>query len=122
MDEEIIANDKKNIERKYVFVVVKDKNNNYVYISLLERIAHNREISSKNIIEDLYLLPGISLTNREYNQIREVINDYLLDKKGSAYTIYVSVISGEIHIDKCIEEYDSMQKAAEIQSKKFVRS
>ena len=54
MDEEIIANDKKNIERKYVFVVVKDKNNNYVYISLLERIAHNREISSKNIIEDLY--------------------------------------------------------------------
>ena len=78
MDEEIIANDKKNIERKYVFVVVKDKNNNYVYISLFERVAHNREISAKNIIEDLYLLPGISLTNREYNQIREVINDYLL--------------------------------------------
>ena len=114
MDEEIIANDKKNIERKYVFVVVKDKNNNYVYISLFERVAHNREISAKNIIEDLYLLPGISITNREYNQIREVINDYLLEKKGSAYTISVSVISGEIHIDKCIEEYDSMQKAAEI--------
>ena len=38
MDMENLTNDKKSIERKYIFVVMKDINNNYVDVSIFERI------------------------------------------------------------------------------------
>ena len=114
MDIDTIANDKKSNKRKYVFVLMKDKNNNYVYISCFERVIHNKEINSKHRVNNMHITPAITLTNREYNQMRSVINDFLLDKKGTAYTIFVSVISGEIHIDKCDDNYEVFQKAAEV--------
>ena len=75
MDMENLTNDKKSIERKYIFVVMKDINNNYVDVSVFERIIHNKEINSRYKINNLYIVPGFTLTNREYNQIRDVIND-----------------------------------------------
>ena len=114
MDIDSLANDKKSNKRKYVFVLMKDKNNNYVYISCFERVIHNKEINSRHKVNNLHITPAITLTNREYNQIRSVINDFLLDKKGTAYTIFVSVISGEIHIDKCDDSYEVFQKASEV--------
>ena len=114
MDIENLTNDKKSIERKYIFVVMKDINNNYVDVSVFERIIHNKEINSRYKINNLYIVPGFTLTNREYNQIRDVINDYLFDKKGTAYTVYVSVVAGEIHIDKCEDKYGTYQRAIEI--------